>query len=246
VRPLSSRPAAQAELSASADGFWRRLTSSALVGREIELACLLEAAVLLPALVLVEGEAGVGKTRLVQDFLRSPELASVRLYSGACQHLAEPFPLGPVLDALRASRPVRTKLSPVAGALCPLLPELAPLLPPPPQQLGDRRAERHRLFRALRELLGALGPSVLVLEDLHWADDQTLEFVRFLCPQLPPELLLVCTYRGEDMPATSPFPSLAAGLPSPIACLNRFVWSTPPLNSRRLTPVARLRIRFGG
>jgi DNA-binding CsgD family transcriptional regulator/tetratricopeptide (TPR) repeat protein len=203
----------------SAEEFRRRVSSSALVGRENELASLLEAASHPPALVLVEGEAGVGKTRLVQEFLRSPELSGSQVYTGGCQHLAEPFPLGPVLDALQAARPIRTQLSPLAGALRPLLPELAPVLPPLPEQLGDRRAERHRLFRALRELLGALGRGVLVLEDLHWADDQTSEFVRFLCPQLPPELLLVCTYRGEDAPAASPFRSLAAELPSRTAGL---------------------------
>ena len=183
------------------------------MGREEELAALLAAAGQPPALVLVEGEAGVGKTRLVQELLRASELESRQLCSGGCQQLAEPFPLGPVLDALRGSRPVRTQLSPVTGALAPLLPELAPVLPPPPEALGDRRAERHRLFRALRELLGALGRSVLVLEDLHWADEQTAEFLRFLCPQLPPDLTLVCTYRREDVLAPSPFLALTARLP---------------------------------
>src|SRR5205823_8491608 len=98
-----------------------------------------------------------------------------------------------------------------------VLPELAAVLPPAPEPLGDPRAERHRLFRALRELLSSPGRSVLVLEDLHWADEQTLEFLRFLCPQLPDELTLVCTYRGEDVPAASLFRSLGAR--SPIARL---------------------------
>jgi hypothetical protein len=91
--------------------------SPALVGREEELSSLLEAASHPPALILVEGEAGVGKTRLVQEFLRSSELEARQLYSGNCQHLAEPLPLAPVLDALRTSRPVRTEMSPVVGAL---------------------------------------------------------------------------------------------------------------------------------
>ena len=196
-----------------------RPSSSSLVGREEELTSLLETASHPPALVLVEGETGVGKTRLVQEFLRSPELGGRQLHSGACQHLAEPLPLAPLLDALRTARPVRTELSPVVGALRPVLPELALVLPPAPEPLGDRRAERHRLFRALRELLGSLGRSVLVLEDLHWADEQTSEFLRYLCPQLPPELTLVCTYRGEELPATSPFPSLGARLPSRVVRL---------------------------
>ncbi|MFL5959723.1 MAG: AAA family ATPase [Gaiellaceae bacterium] len=202
---------------AATHGFSQGLPASPLVGRQDELASLLRAAAHPPALVLVEGEAGVGKTRLVQEFLRSPELGPRRLCTGGCQHLAEPLPLGPLLDALRTARPVRVELNAVAGALRPVLPELAAVLPPAPEPLGDPRAERHRLFRALRELLSSPGRSVLVLEDLHWADEQTLEFLRFLCPQLPDELTLVCTYRGEDVPAASLFRSLGAR--SPIARL---------------------------
>lgn len=237
MRTTGSRPAAQAddvrrrardllrtaqgrprEPSAVKDVF-ARPSSSSLVGREEELTSLLVTASRPPALVLVEGETGVGKTRLVQEFLRSPELGARQLYSGTCQHLAEPLPLAPLLDALRTARPVGTELSPVVGALRPVLPELAPVLPPAPEPLGDRRAERHRLFRALRELLGSLGGSVLVLEDLHWADEQTSEFLRYLCPQLPPELTLVCTYRGEDLPETTPFPWLGSRLPSQVGHL---------------------------
>ena len=190
-----------------------RLSSPVLVGRSAELGSLLQAASDPPALIVVEGEAGVGKTRLVEELLHAPGLGAAHRYVGGCQSLVEPFPLGPVLEALRHAGPGRTGLSPVTGVLRPLLPELAPLLPEAPEPLADRIAERHRLFRALRELLAALGRSVLVLEDLHWADDQTSEFLSFLCPQLPPELTLVCTYRREDVPEGSALLSLAAHLP---------------------------------
>ena len=214
MRTTNGRPAAQAEVARRRAG---RFLSTALVGRDAELRSLLQAAGHPPTLVLVEGEAGVGKTRLVQEFLGSPELEGRQVCVGGCQPLAEPLPLGPLLDALRSSRPSRAELSPLAGALRPELPELATVLPPAPAPLGDRRAERHRLFRALRELLGSLGPGVLVLEDLHWADEQTLEFLRFLSPQLPSELTLVCTYRGEGV--TSAFPSLGAQLSSQVVRL---------------------------
>jgi DNA-binding CsgD family transcriptional regulator/tetratricopeptide (TPR) repeat protein len=164
--------------------------------------------------VVLEGEAGVGKTRLVEEFLDAPGLDAPHCHVGNCQSLVEPFPLGPVLEALRNAEPGRTGLGPVTGVLRPLLPELAPLLPESPEPLADRAAERHRLFRALREVLAALGRTVLVLEDLHWADGQTSEFLRFLCPQLPPELTLVCTYRREEVPAGSALLALAAHLPS--------------------------------
>jgi DNA-binding NarL/FixJ family response regulator len=191
-----------------------RLTSAVLIGRERELAALLEAATGPPSVVLVEGEAGVGKTRLVQELLARPELRARRRYVGGCQQLSEPFPLGPVVEALRQARIAPHRLNPVAGALAPLLPELADRLPAPPDPLGDRRADRHRLFRALRELLGALGPSILVLEDLHWADDATIELLRFVTPDLPPELTLVGTYRGQERPDAPSLAGLTARLPN--------------------------------
>jgi predicted ATPase len=172
-----------------------RLSSPVLVGRTEELESVLRAASDSPALIVVEGEAGVGKTRLVEELLDAPELEDSGRYVGDCQSLVEPFPLGPVLEALRHARPERKRLGPITGVLRPLLPELAPFLPESPEPLTERLAERHRLFRALRELLDALGRSVVVLEDLHWADEQTSEFLRFLGPQLPPELTLVCTWK---------------------------------------------------
>lgn len=191
-----------------------RLTSPVLVGRERELRALLDVASHPPAFSLVEGEAGVGKTRLVQELSVAPELRGRRCYVGGCQQLAEPFPLGPVIDALRNARPSPSRVTRLAGALRPLLPELSSILPAPPEPLGDPRAERHRLFRALREFLDALGPAVLVLEDLHWADDTTMELLRFLVPQLPPELAIVGTYRREDLSEASPLLGLPARLAS--------------------------------
>jgi DNA-binding CsgD family transcriptional regulator len=195
------------------DSALRRVSSPVLVGRESELAELLEAVTQPPALALLEGEAGIGKTRLVAELLARPEVARRQRLVGGCQQVSEPFLLGPLVEALREASFAPASLSAVAGALRPLLPELANRLPELPPPLGDRRAERHRLFRALRELLGALGPTVLVLEDLHWADATTVEVLRFLAPQPPPELTLVCTYRREDLPAGSPLLGLTAGLP---------------------------------
>jgi DNA-binding CsgD family transcriptional regulator len=191
-----------------------RLSSPVLVGRRDELGRLIRAASDPPALVVLEGEAGVGKTRLVEELLDAHRPGMPHCHVGNCQSLVEPFPLGPMLDALRNAEPGRNGLSPVTGVLRPLLPELASLLPSAPEPLADRVAERHRLFRALREVLAALGRTMLVLEDLHWADEQTSEFLRFLCPQLPSELTLVCTYRREEVPAGSALLSLIAHLPS--------------------------------
>ena len=70
------------------------------------------------------------------------------------------------------------------------------MLPEDAAPLGD--STYHRVFRALRELLGALGPTICVLEDLQWADDCTVEFLEFLLSRVPEELVLILTYRGDE------------------------------------------------
>ncbi|MPZ26011.1 MAG: AAA family ATPase [Micromonosporaceae bacterium] len=174
---------------------------SLFVGRAEELATLARALSRPPAVVLVEGEAGIGKTRLLAELPARPELAGARFLVGGCPAIREPFPLGPVLEAVRGlrDRPPRSRLSPVTGALRPLLPELAGLLAPAPEPLPDRSAERHRVFRALVELFQAVHPVTVVLEDLHWADGQTLDFLRYLLGSPPPTLSLVVTFRGEEV-----------------------------------------------
>lgn len=188
--------------------------SSALVGRDEELGRLISATRSAPSVVLVEGEAGVGKTRLVAELLRLPAVSGRRLLMGACHQIRESFPLGCVIEAVRgigASLP-KLRLTGVAGALGPLVPELAPLLPPMPEPLDDRLAERHRVFRALVDVLAASMPAVLVLEDLHWADEQTVDFLGYLLAEPPRDLALVLTYRSEQVSAA--IRALTARLPA--------------------------------
>ncbi|MFC4122874.1 ATP-binding protein [Nonomuraea zeae] len=175
-----------------------RMISPVLVGRAAELRSLLSVVTRVPAVVLIEGEAGIGKTRLVGEL--ASELGDRLLLVGGCAQIREPFPLGPLLDALRGTgeRLERVRLSPVTAALHPLLPELAPFLPPALTPLDDPAGRRHQVFRGLAELLRALGRVVLVLEDLHWADEQTAEFLGYLLADPPSELALVLTFRGEE------------------------------------------------
>ncbi|MET7462460.1 AAA family ATPase [Nonomuraea sp. NPDC005501] len=177
-----------------------RVVSPVLVGREAELERLVAAAAAAPSVAVVEGEAGIGKSRLVGELAARPELAGRRLLKGGCGRIREPFPLGPIVEALRGSAAdlEDAPLSPVAGALRALLPELAAVLPEPLPPLEDRAAERHRLFRGLTDVLSALGPAVLVVEDLHWGDQQTAEFLGYLVGLLPDTLSVVLTYRGEE------------------------------------------------
>ncbi|MBX6385972.1 MAG: AAA family ATPase [Microbispora sp.] len=171
-----------------------------LVGRATELRTLIDAVTRPPAVVLVEGEAGIGKTRLVRTALDRLPSGDRAVLLGYCHQIREPFPYGPVFEALRdigGRLPAAHRLNPVIGALRGHLPELAAALPPSPQPLDDPRAERHRVFRAIRALLAAVGPAVLVVEDLHWADDGTLDLLRFLAGQPPRGLAVVATYRRD-------------------------------------------------
>ncbi|MEV1206741.1 hypothetical protein AB0J07_42820, partial [Microbispora rosea] len=72
---------------------------------------------------------------------------------------------------------------------------MAELLPPPLPPLPDQRAERHRVFRAAVALLDHLSPLVLVLEDVHWADGGTHDFLAFLAAHMPPGLTVILTVR---------------------------------------------------
>ncbi|MFD4247721.1 ATP-binding protein [Streptomyces sp. NPDC058525] len=176
----------------------RRVACPTLIGREAERSSLIQQVQHPPAVILIEGEAGIGKTRLLADALQSPELSGRTKLTAQCQYLREPLPFAPVVDALRGlGDALPTHLSPVVGALRPLLPEIAMSLPPALEPLGEPGAERHRIFRAVAEMLRAIGPAVLVLEDLHWVDSGTCDLLRFLTCRMPDDLSLVLTYRRE-------------------------------------------------
>lgn len=181
-------------------GSYSRLSSPRLIGRDEERALVLKAVLRSPAVVLIEGEGGVGKTRLMHDVLADPRLSGYRKLVGHSDPVDEPLPMEPVIHALGSVGDLPTeRLSPLAGSLRPLVPELSGQLPPVPEPLEDPRAERHRLLRALVEVFSVLGPSVVTFEDIHWADPGTLEFLSYLTSHQPRELALVCTYRREEL-----------------------------------------------
>ncbi|MCW3817748.1 AAA family ATPase [Micromonospora sp. DR5-3] len=190
------------------------------MGRARELTALAQAMAQSPALVLIEGEAGIGKSRLVLEFLASPAMRARRVLVAVCPPFREPDTLGPLLDAIRQATETVTGLglSALAGTLRPFFPEWAADLPPPPEPLDDPRAARHRLFRALVELLDRLRIAVLVVEDAHWADEATVEFLLFLVTRpvvgssSRPGLLV--TYRPEDLPADTPVVRLSSRRPA--------------------------------
>lgn len=187
----------------------KRRHASSLVGRQWQLELLVEAAMTPPSVTLLEGEAGVGKTRLVSEALGSSALSRCRRLVGSCHSVQDRFLLGPVVEALRALDDIPSpSLNPVVGALRPLLPELASQLPPVPEPFGGPPTERHRLFRGIHEIFRALGATVLVLEDLQWADRDTVDLIEFLVSHPLPTLALLLTYRREEIAADAPILAL--------------------------------------
>jgi DNA-binding CsgD family transcriptional regulator/tetratricopeptide (TPR) repeat protein len=186
-----------------------RVASPTFVGRIEELE-LLEAASRRaadgePAVVLVGGEAGVGKTRLVAELTSRCAADGTRVLAGGCIPVGEgTLPYAPIVEVLRA---LLTDLG--AGAVRELVgpswPELARLLPAlgAPDRTGphDQTAQA-RLFELLLGLLGRLSeqaPLVLVVEDLHWADRSTRDLLAFLVRNLRRErVLVVVTYRDDE------------------------------------------------
>ena len=187
--------------------------SPGFVGRERQLAALADALATPPSLVLVEGEAGIGKSRLVAELLAGLPGQRLRPLVAACLPFRQPYTLGPVVDGVRraaAGRVAGLPLSGLAGALRPLFPEWAGDLPPAPEPLPDASASRHRLFRALDELIDCLGTGLLVVEDVHWADEATLEFLLFLTAQHSQRVSLLLTSRPDEVPGDSLLPRLSS------------------------------------
>ncbi|MFF4733397.1 LuxR C-terminal-related transcriptional regulator [Streptomyces mirabilis] len=174
-----------------------------LVGRHDALAGVTLALQSGRSLVLIEGEPGIGKSRLLHEALEAVGDHSVLIAS--CPPLREPFPLGPVAQGVWRLRPVLSGLglSPLAGALRPLFPEWAGELPPALEALEEPKETRHRLLRAMTELVEQLGVATLVVEDAHWADAATLEWLLTLCASGDLRMSIVLTYRPHDVPSGS-------------------------------------------
>ncbi|WP_331461035.1 ATP-binding protein [Micromonospora tarapacensis] len=187
-----------------------RTRSTVLVGRQSELTRLGEALARTragePATVLVGGEAGVGKTRLLEEFGRSAG-DSARVLVGQCLELGEAgLPFAPFAAALRAvlRRDGVGVFDGYEAEFARLLPELARVSPgaaTPAAALSD--APRGYLFDLVAQLFGRLAaaqPLVLVIEDLHWADRSTRDLIGFLVRAARTgRLLLVCTYRTDEL-----------------------------------------------
>lgn len=184
--------------------------SSRLIGRSSELEHLCGLVERLRSertggLVLVTGEAGVGKSRLVREVGTSAEESGLKVLTGRAVPSGEPY--RPLVEAMSSA--LRDRAMPDDDALRPYLPVLAAVLPD--AEVPGRRTDPRGgvvLGEAVLRLLGSLaagGGTVLVLEDLHWVDPDTLRVLTYLAHAAESApLLLLASSREED------------GLPQPL------------------------------
>jgi predicted ATPase len=233
---LASAPEGSGEPQGGAPVDQGPLSCPTFVGREAESARLAaardRAAAGVPAVVLVGGEAGVGKSRLVGELVAGSRAVGATVLAGGCVELGgEGLPFAPVVAALRelagglGDAGLATLVpGPARSELARLLPELGPppaggtageVTPPDPAP-GEPGSARRRLFGELLGLLHRLAarrPTVLVVEDLHWADRSTRDLLAYLVRNLDHgRLLLVLTYRSDELHRRHPLRPLLAEL----------------------------------
>jgi hypothetical protein len=194
-----------------------------LVGRAVELHAIDEAYARAlhgqPAVVLLAGEAGIGKTRLAAEGAARAEAAGARVLRGGCVQLGgDGLPFAPVVDALRTlvRETPADELERLLGSARPdvarLLPDLEATGAPGPLEPGSTA----RLFDAVLGLVGRLAaqrPLLLVIEDLHWADRSTLDLLAFLVRALRSErVLTILTYRSDELHRRHPLRPLLVEL----------------------------------
>ncbi|MDA0264992.1 MAG: AAA family ATPase [Chloroflexi bacterium] len=182
----------------------------ALIGRQSYLA---EAGPFLAGngarVLVISGATGIGKSRLSEEMQRLALAADYQVLWGACSETARYFPYSPIIDlvnslvAARGPGELIEHLGPLASGLAQILPDLAGDLPAPsPNSHLDGGEQRLRLFQALTRLFTSSSsrqPTLLVLEDVHWCDEASLEFLGYLTRRAGGHpLRLLLTYRTED------------------------------------------------
>ncbi|MDB1088376.1 AAA family ATPase [Streptomyces sp. ACA25] len=199
-----------------------RTVSPVIVGRSGELTALsgwlARADGGEPQACVIGGEAGVGKTRLLEEFLDRARAAGAVTAVGGCVELgADGLPFAPVAALLRS---LHRRLGPELAAavrgqesdLARLLPELGEASPVAGDDVG--RARLFELTTRLLEQLAVERPLVVAVEDLHWADRSTRELLGYLFRSVQPgtRLLVLATYRADDLHRRHPLRHFLAEL----------------------------------
>ena len=210
------RPALQTGPALPVDAIYT-LNRPPFVGRAREYSALTQALHAAQSgtgrVVLLEGEPGIGKSRLLQETLAYARSQEVLTLVTHCYQVEQAIPYQPVIDLLDQALttvPVNRFLAlpPVylaeLATLSPELRELAPDLPNAADDMSTRQARRLRALHQCLELLAGDRGLVLAVDDVHWADHATWQFIHHLASHIANlPLLLICTYRAEEE-ASSP------------------------------------------
>ncbi len=206
-------PILDMRMSDKSDTPWQVL-SPVLLGRTREMdtlsPALLAAASGSGQCFILAGDAGVGKTRLLAEVQQRALADRFLVLQGNCFEQDVSFPYAVIADLLRtffaarAADAIREALGPLAAEMIKLLPDLAWILPDAqPTPALDAEAEKRRLFEALAQWLLRLAqtqPLLLILEDLHWADETSLDFLQVFLRRITQcSILVLITYRREDV-----------------------------------------------
>ena len=204
-----AQPATQQSVAAS-------LSTLPFVGRATQLGQLLGLIANLAAgrghVALIEGEPGIGKSRLIGEVVRHTESLGLVALMTSCYEIEQGMPYQPVVelvsqaighcgtDALKRLPPA--SLAEIAS-LVPTVANWVPGLPSPSAQIPEAR--QARLFRAIEQLLDTLaerGPFVIVADDVHWVDDASLQFLHTMARHAAlRRILLILAFRGEEVKA---------------------------------------------
>jgi DNA-binding SARP family transcriptional activator/Tfp pilus assembly protein PilF len=199
-----------------------RPSENPLVGRDEEWEMLQSAYAAAPGgvLVVLEGEAGIGKTRLAEEFLVHAGKGGAATLAARCYAGETNLAYGPFVEALEAAAERPELLDRLGGAPAHALGEAVRLLPAlaahfpdlPPVPPLDTPGARSRFFEGVsRVLLAACGgaagspPGVLFLDDLQWADEASVDLLAYLVRRLPGRpLCVLAAWRDEQVPPGHP------------------------------------------
>jgi DNA-binding CsgD family transcriptional regulator len=160
---------------------------------------------------LLSGEAGIGKSCMVKEAKSYAAALNFRVVQGNCFPTDLSCPYAPLLDLIRAllaqsdSAKIQAMLKPFARDLYPLLPDvispITDLITAQASMVLEPEQEKRRIFTALVHCFTSLAtelPLMLIIEDLHWSDDTSLEFLHYLARHSTDHpLLLLMTYRSD-------------------------------------------------
>jgi predicted ATPase len=217
------RPFSLLLVAAILAGMVEELQGSTFIGRTVELgrldAVVERAEQGRPQLVLLAGDAGVGKTRLLLAFADRARRLGMRVLMGASVELGDiGLPYLPVVDALRelTDDPEEARLLVGAATTVPGLGRLLPGIEPAEARLAGDGLDQLQVLDAVRAVLVGLAersPIVLLLEDLHWADRATRDLVAFLARTLRSgRVLLAVSYRSDELHRRHPLRPLLVEL----------------------------------